>query len=1380
MELSRSRICVFGGKLVGFKFRRLAIAGPLLAVLSCSPKNEAPTFNNPYGEIDTQACRQANLNLQTLDPEGVRGLATCLNGTNNAIKPFKDFLDHIETSDLEVLLSIYNKHVTGEALRLNKILDVVDRMRSKGFFKPFMRDLQVLTETGTLQALLPVVSRLMESENKKQDVNQNIKILSRFMASAIEKNLIGPTIVAAADVFGGLRARVLAILLSEANPNSIYSSEQIVDMFSKILLSSFDDNTFHAALTHSTDPKFLQVFRANSEKTIEDFSDLFTFLPEINNSMVTAKGNRMERLTRVVRGADRPMKCYKKDGRVRKTDNLLRMIARQSIDYPDSQSGDRFFLQTVPILVAATQESCTYDYNAIENMDVLYEAVRMGYGDGVRAMNRLLVEGNRFDEMAAGLKSPYLAKLQPLMLEVARRGGMPFVVQIFSDDLTDSDIKNVAVLLNDFIVEDIKNDDLLNWVNAFVTPDVRAPLIKEIQSLPLNERSLTGISLNLLGRPEKDRLFRDVKNAVAATYFSGGPEQAFISLARQIFDNDPTSREELNRLAKGLIKSMADSRGGFGDLVGVMAQAVGVSVENPIQAVLHDVLADEELVDALSRIVLKVTRDEKFRGAIEFTGLIAGNGQLENLLVFLIDLFKNPGAPGLDPRPNPNQFHKPSRRPQEVIGSIKPFAPHPPKGNFSSCLGIKGSLFEKSGGNLSKTFQCLNATGTQPDLAKLGEELRKANVMGPLTNVGQALVTGSKHASESLDQMEHLLRTKKLKGLLSLFVHSVEPYRIPELAEPALESLAQHSDFPTFLNYVGSILQNPSFNPAVKVFLDALATSPNKIFESRDDFLIPITSESAMKQKIKDWFPSLSSAQVQAHFDHAAREFSSRTSSWLYEEGPYKNYSNEQFRNILVEFFNDLTRGDDLKEFILALKDISKKFPNFSEVIVDMITNHKITRYIDKDGDLRLRIVSQIDQLESLVLDGDMAIKVLGIPAVNHVATKFQIDIAESKNLEKTIDEQFGLISKAKLVTVGDTHRRVLNLIENFEVLRELVASDRLKIFQRLYRGLYDATPEEDRRVQDPKKNHMGALNALNKVGVFQAMTMGLSHAKAKGVSRKIVNSVLKLAELVNEEDIPLLKSALQILLEKQGSQTTPLGDLIDKLLLSSKQSEGYNNLKDGLFHLSVGLDKVFVKSPTALLRSLPTILDRQGSWNDLIETLIEDLESSDGAIIKVGANLIGITEGQAKHLQNLVESISVETPQNKNELSKIINMFQEVHDQNAEAMVELQRALKKYKADPKVVDLQALFLLRSIFESFETSIGLGQNLSEILTTPRLQADLIEVLRVLAQNKDLGLITRLLAQQIKEGNVEAALHFVFDNLPSSSIKSEGRRGFSFK
>ena len=202
--------------------------------------------------------------------------------------------------------------------------------------------------------------------------------------------------------------------------------------------------------------------------------------------------------------------------------------------------------------------------------------------------------------------------------------------------------------------------------------------------------------------------------------------------------------EDLHPLGQAFTKSLGDTRGGLGDILGTFASGVSLSNSNPFQDALSELLADEDLMNRLHPILISILEDSRLPSLIDFGGKLAANGQLEKIFVFLAEILRTDGLPGLPGPPLANSFQKPTMPTttyiQQVQQGIGPLVP--PTLKYSDCKYLDGNTFD-NGTNFYSGLQCLGSENTYPQLSKISTDLKDLNLLDDASFTFKSLIETS-------------------------------------------------------------------------------------------------------------------------------------------------------------------------------------------------------------------------------------------------------------------------------------------------------------------------------------------------------------------------------------------------------------------------------------------------------------------------------------------------------------------------------------------------------------------------------------------------------------------------------------------------------------
>ncbi|MCC6278060.1 MAG: hypothetical protein IT289_09115 [Oligoflexia bacterium] len=1340
-----------------------------LCVLSagCSPTPVPPSLDSPIRPINVEGCRNAQLNLRYLDANNVRGLVNCLNVQTGALQPYKDFLDDIDTEELNQFLMIYNKHINTEGHRLNKTLDLVDRIDKQGWLKPFYKDLQVVLENNVIQAALPLLQNFFEDPARPGQIDPKAQKFSDFLLELMQRDLFTSALISSANTFGGIRAQILAYLMAVDIPQGGLTNSQMANLFSDTLMRSFQDQAFHKVLAHMSDPQMGRSFKRISAEDVRHLAEVMSYF-----SIGFSQGvSRVERMRQVVNGTDRPLQCYGNQSQFRYADNILKFVAGEASSFASKAESDRFLLKTVPVLLAMSRESCNYHPDLLRNTSFLTEAVVDGYGGGVLAALRYLLHSHRYEELAQSMKSDYLVQLSPFLRDVAMRSGFSFLLEVFSEDLKESDFDHLMKALNFFVANDIRGSELTDWIKRNVPQPSRSVVLTTLAQMPSQRQSFVELGLELANAPGLDDASRAFKGALADHPFPDGHTTRFMEVGQKIFKPDSEKRKDVELFISNLRKSFGDSRGGLGDLLAIAARSTSLSRERPVQDALIGILGDKALIDKIGPIMLKLSRNPKFFKALEFTGTISGNGQLERLLRFLVELFKNSQGPGLTPDPQPPVIYMPpTQTAEQVMANYRPYAPQVPSGSYQDCASLNGSLYDVSGDQLYKGLRCLDADGSVPAAALIAEHLKADGLLPQTADLLRALLVTSPTILGGLNQIERLFRSGQLESLLQLLVISGEPgYQLPYTMDRFLGAGFELPELSQTFEFLGQFLRVGTLHDSLSLSLDLVTKESKPVFKSDTQFKLKVRDPDAIKRKIKEFNPKWTSAQIESSYQKLRTDFEERTDDWYHQNGLFARLTKAQWIEHIYLSARESLRTTDLKEMISALQDITKNF-DIVKVLTNAVNDHRLVNNYDRELNRIMRIQTQLDQLEALVQVSDIDIPV---GFINHVGTDFQLAIVKANDLSSEMKKQKEKLDLGISVHGIDKRRSfyLRNMRENFPALQEWADNGNLRIFQRVYRALYNATPAQFRDKDDPVNNHMGSLNRANLIGLFDALSLAVPHLLQSGQLEVAVQGFKSLVHQIQPQDIEPLKAVIDAFTTKvQGSGISPLEQMLLRIRqLYETDLTKYDSFKDTLFHLFINASRTR-GTMTALLQGLPLVISKPAVFDACLDFLMEDMVNSDGRLMRLGSRLWQSSDGDWERLRALSQIIfEAKTTRGDFALPYAMSVVSHSYNSKTSDFQGWIDRFKQFKQDPRVEAFSPVELIQSSLATMGTeSLGFEDGLSEIMLNPTHRETLVKLSRTLAGKEDISKILAIVVQEVKKGHIDEALHFLFDNLKAGT------------
>lgn len=219
--------------------------------MGCSDSATAPKLAPRQQRVPVEACYQTDLDLRKLKASSVRNLATCLNGTEGAIQPYVDFLEKsISDDDLKVLLDVYNKHLVKES-RFRKVFDFIDLMNKQRLSDDFYKNISYLTQTRSLQTLLPVLAVIYQAEESGE---RPIDAINEYLRVFIEREEINGAMISLAKLIGSGRSRWATYMGARFFNNYPNTVDKVVDDVSEGIYQSIQSNGWQEFLLLLTDP----------------------------------------------------------------------------------------------------------------------------------------------------------------------------------------------------------------------------------------------------------------------------------------------------------------------------------------------------------------------------------------------------------------------------------------------------------------------------------------------------------------------------------------------------------------------------------------------------------------------------------------------------------------------------------------------------------------------------------------------------------------------------------------------------------------------------------------------------------------------------------------------------------------------------------------------------------------------------------------------------------------------------------------------------------------------------------------------------------------------------------------------------------------------
>lgn len=420
----------------------------VLLLFGCSPKTDAPQFENaPPASLNTEACKSASLNFHTLTAQNMRGIVNCLNGSQNSLQAYKDFLDTASTEDLNLVLDAFNYYMPWGSERHKQFLDLIKILKQKGFLQGFLNQVQVLGESKFLHELVHAALPVWE-ENSVYNPEPELEALYKYVAGAMEQGLFDQWLLSF-EMLSAPQAQLMAALVSSEREGS-FNSDVATDLIANLLIDMFKDGSFRDFTEQLAAPEILKTFSDSIDSERQGFSHVFSYAALRSEDDFAY----LKRAQKMIASIEQPVTCFKNQPGQRRAESLLKFLIAEVKGKTEAELNE-FWLKTVPLLFATGQGLCSIPPYTIANYDVVTDMVKVGHGKAYADFWILLSRNPKFETLVSSLKSVNYVKAAPLINEVAQRE----VLKIFTDWLA-ANMNQVNAEALGKLLADISRPDL--------------------------------------------------------------------------------------------------------------------------------------------------------------------------------------------------------------------------------------------------------------------------------------------------------------------------------------------------------------------------------------------------------------------------------------------------------------------------------------------------------------------------------------------------------------------------------------------------------------------------------------------------------------------------------------------------------------------------------------------------------------------------------------------------------------------------------------------------------------------------------------------------------------------------------------------------------
>lgn len=1386
----------------------------MIAVLvaSCTSKDNFSRVDGP--RINTEKCKDAGFDLKNLVPKQVRSLVQCLNGENQAIQPLVDLLDEVNDQELSQILTVYNKHLYKAGL-LNKNIDFIDRMDQRGLLKDVYTDIHVLTNAGVIQAALPILRRHLQDSDQSEKVEPSLVYLNRFIADLIQRNLITDSFRNIGKAAGSTRAKAMGLLLGRTDNLAPLNSNQVTDVFANLLEKLISEDQLHPFLMKLVDPTVSQIFRFEEGTSRNDHIDFLRELVAGSSQLSVGSVSTLGKMGQFVLQENKPLTCFKENSGQRGVKNLFDYVVQSILERKGDRPWlDRFLLVEQPLLISFVEKNCDrspMDMTVIRAAQAEFTRLAaLGVSPGIAISLHKFQKYNRMEYLKSVLGSPLLAEAGPVIENVSLRGVLPLALDWTSLEFTQADYNLFSQIVTLYGIEDLAGNDLKAWIQQHFDGTDEAALLQYSSQISSPQENKLGNLMKVVSEQD-DTLSKSLRAKVAELRFKKSTENLLLPIFKKLYEKGE-AREELKTFARALAKSFADPRGGIGDLLSTMAEGADLSRETPVQQFVYNFLADEPLANDLQEVALRIIKMQSLQRAVEFVGEMAGNGNLERIVKFLVEAFKQSNEQGLDSKPMPITYKKPRENPEIFFGKNPP-TNKPPAGNYSACRSVSGNIFSNEN-DFYNAILCLGAKSDNGGLAAFADALKSSGKLRSFAELLLKNFMSQPNASPSFDQLEALIDSGDLRKLLEVVRISGEsPYLLMEQLDPLLLVEARRDSTDKALMCVGKLLNDKNFRDATVLAIGAMTDVKPQILQHKTGLPVQVFNKDKLKSEaknlIEDWLKTTwSDADLEAQIQTAVTDFENRASkeNYIKDMKMYLDLNDEQMKDALVKFMQDLLLYTNLEELVQAFADFAHandegydfspfadlKGLDFKKFFDWVVGTQRVILYwpdpasahnTDAVKGPKLRIMTRLDQLESLVLNSNTSIA-SNIPffGVDHAGLYYQINVSKSDNLVKTIDSfikttELGI----SISNVGEKEKtwKLKNNLMSLHTLREMAVTGDLRIFQRLYQGLQRSTPEKYRKTQDPAVNQMDWAHRPMPLGFFARVLPVLNQLRNQGTLGLVAEGSFNIGRALDpKRDSPRIRALFTEMLKPNSEGQIPFRLLLDNIfgVLSSGDVKKISNMQNSLFGLIASMGKL-APSSAGVWEALSQVVAKPVAFRALLETLFSDLteEKPDGFFLNLGNNILQNDEAKTKILRDFMNVFLSLQPdlvgpdgENKSCLNPVTELGTHLYTNETELARKIWAIVSSLSEDQQIKNLKIPDVLKSMVYQMGQDYGLRRSLAGILSQSSDRALVTDILYQAGQVRLCQKMSSDLMPLIRSGDLERTLKSLIKGFPKTN------------
>lgn len=1171
-------------------------------------------------------CFGLDLSRPDLDVPTARGLVKCLNG-NGSIQEYQDLVDKLSDAQLGVLLDVVNKEIMLKPTRLRQMSQSFDQMDQRGIVNRAMdKASKVLAKGKFIRAAINIAKQVTHTGADPNQIDQSVLQSLRILSEEISDKKLGDEgkiatranldralrsgyaltqLKAFKGTVEGLRSTIpslpgnsLDFLIRKGHEYLKAKTEDQSQAYGKVVLWGIADGTLFNAFDYyynsecenssecaaSSGGQAPALSVDSQVQAMEEFMRMLTIEnTDVNGQPVSNRTHILKPMTDLFHAMDAQINCMAGTKRIPNGDMfVMSEIANMSpLDVP------QWVMRSNTMKIKLASGLCdfpSYDGQSFNSLvTVLRELARYQSKD---------TNGN-----AVAFGRP-LITVSHLLKALEEGDKLPMGADARAD---------LAPLMN-YPEGERYRHFLARWLGDVSSISAYSHLTDALAELARKERGVLGNSLYFLNAAQptpsnnvKPPVAREDLQKIARIVMKS---RADLSGGRSLYDTATKALITVDvanviEFARGISEFIDSNDELAGPLLEVTRDALLVNDVNPLIEVTLELMHDAENRRVLFQTLFDIADTQDFERAMQLTAKMAGNGTLKELAQGMLSLFK--GTIDSASGEARTQVVPPialigADRDKSVVGRPD-WLPDPatwPRNlaKVEACYKIDFDLkFSNSVGAAARAWHdqmeffaaCVNANEENPEVENFlhygnntvvsqGRSLLAmlvdvgADLIPPLNDpelrpiydeIGNLMLNDA--TFQDMKDANRLLPLLFGKKYCSVFDAPSDSLNVPYSCAPGIEQVAVTQAAGRVLSLIKNKPEQLQKVLDVAKIATVLPQSPragiwlyDKFWEA-DAVKTPVVADQKPPLEsypLNNWSSNGGNRLLRQQLDSAIRTFEKVNPTDAIREDKYRAFWGQPntfedkfwldgrgrkhygFKNVdevkaQIKPLLDNLSVDQRIEWQLAFMSYFDGNPYTPEWWADWfqrlsnevrpIPYYYPNSFPSKTNPPTVRLVSQLDLLEMIVIDADFSLNELGQPLGflfsdpdSVFAIKYLTFLAESdRNMQPALDamerelETFLSVAADPLNIIGgalkpEVRRRLFNLRSTYHILRDMnveheytvngrkVMINDLGLLRDLFKSILSATPVADRHSYRREKNSLATIPALVKSGILR------------------------------------------------------------------------------------------------------------------------------------------------------------------------------------------------------------------------------------------------------------------------------------------------------